>query len=325
MNAKEKVLAMLSGKQPVSVINGWEPFELMMNPVTIAMSPVRPGEVTVDAWGVHMHLPEGQPGVMPLEGDLVVCPDVERWKEVIHAPNVAGMSFDWTPFIRQQEAARAQGKLSMTMVPVGNFELLRNLLGFENCLINLLEELEIVQEIVDCIVDYRMECYKQICENLHPDALLQHDDWGAKNSMLMSPSTWRELFKPGYKSMYDYLHEQGVIVIHHADSFLEPIVSDMEEIGIDIWQGVLPQNNIVKIQSQLKGSMILMGGIDAAKTDFPDATEEAVRAEVRHVCESYIPGGRFIPSITAGGPSSINGHIDPFIADEIARYAAEHA
>ena len=322
MTPKEKFLAMLSGETPVSVINGWEGFEFMMNPVTIAVSPLVPGHTVVDAWGVHMSWPEGQPGAMPLEGDKLVCPDIEDWKEVLHKPDVAAMTFDWAPFLGQQEAARAQGKLTLTLVPVGNFELLRNMTGFENCLINLIEEPEIIKNIVDMIVDYRMECYKQICENLHPDILFQHDDWGSKNSMFMSPALWREIFKPGYKKLYDYLHSQGVIVMHHADSFLEPIIADMEEIGIDIWQGVLPQNDIVKIQGQLK-HMLLFGGIDAAKTDYPGAPEDAVRAEVRRACETYIPGGHFIPAVTAGGPTSINAHIDPIIADEIARFAAE--
>lgn len=325
MTPKEKVLAMLSGKRPVSVINGWEAFEFMMNPVTLAMSPLCPGSTVVDAWGVHMTWPEGQPGVMPMEGEYIVCSDVEDWKEVLHAPDVAHMEFDWTPFLGQQAAARAQGKLSLTMVPVGNFELLRNLTGFENCLCSLLEEPEIMREIADYITDYRMECYKQICENLHPDILFQHDDWGAKEAMLMHPDVWREIFKPGYQRLYSYLHEQGVIIMHHSDSFLEPIISDMEELGIDIWQGALPQNNIVKLQSQLKGNMIIMGGIDASKIDFADASEEQVRTEVRHVCETYIPGGHFIPAVTAGGPGSIHPHIDPIIADEIARYAAEQS
>lgn len=322
MTPKEKLLAMLSGEQPVSVINGWEGFEFMMNPVTLAVSPLWPGHTVQDAWGVHMSWPEGQPGSMPLEGDLLVCPDIENWKDVLHKPDVASMQFDWAPFQGQQAAAHAQGKLTVTLVPVGNFELLRNLTGFENCLCNLLEEPELTQEIVDLIVDYRMECYKQICENLHPDILFQHDDWGAKDSMFMSPNTWREIFKPGYKRLYDYLHSQGVMIMHHADSFLEPIIGDMEELGIDIWQGALPQNDIVKIQSQLK-HMVLFGGIDAAKTDYPGAPEEAVRAEVRRACETYIPGGRFIPAVTAGGPTSINAHIDPIISDEIARFAAE--
>ena len=59
------------------------------------------------------------------------------------------------------------------------------------------------------------------------------------------------------------MKDHGVIVIHHADSFCEPIVEDMVDIGIDVWQGVLPENDIVKLQKQLDGRMTLMGGIDA--------------------------------------------------------------
>lgn len=323
MTAKEKLLAMLSGEKPVSVINSWEPFELLMNPVMMAMLPIRPGTTVKDAWGVTMSWPEGQPGVMPLEGEYVVCPDIDKWREVLHAPDVANMTFDWAPFAVKQEEIRAKGKLSMTMVPVGNFELLHNLLGFENCLMSLLEDPETMQEIVDYIVEYRMACYKLICENLHPDVLLQHDDWGSKNALFMNPAIWREIFKPGYQRMYDYLHEQGVIVMHHADSNLEAIAGDLEELGIDIWQGVLPENDIAKIQANLKGNMILMGGIDASKTDYEGAPEEAVREETRRVCQSFIPGGHFIPSITSGGPGSIHAHIDPIIADEISRYERE--
>ncbi len=327
MSPKEKLLAMMHGEKADSVINGWEPFEFMMNPVTLACSPLAPGSTVKDAWGVTMSWPEGQPGVMPLEGEYTVCPDVEAWKEKLKAPDVANMKFDWAPFLGQQEAARANGKLTLTLVPVGNFELMHNLLGFENCLMNLLMEPEIMYEIMAYIADYRMECYKQIVENLHPDVLFQHDDWGAKENLLMNPDIWREIIKPFYKKLYDYLHDNGVMVMHHADSFLEPIIPDMVELGIDIWQGALPQNDIIKIQSQLKelgSNMILMGGIDAAVVDKKDCPEDLIRAEVRRACSTYIPGGHYIPAVTGGGPGSIHGEIDPVIADEIAKFAKEY-
>lgn len=38
--------------------------------------------------------------------------------------------------------------------------------------------------------------------------------------------------------------------MHHADSYLEPIVEDMAEIGVDIWQGVLNTNNIKAISEK---------------------------------------------------------------------------
>ena len=127
--------------------------------------------------------------------------------------------------------------------------------------------------------------------------MFSHDDWGSKNSLFMSPETWREFIKPQYIKTYRYMKDHGVIVIHHADSFLEPIVEDMVDLGIDVWQGVLPQNDIPALQKQLDGRMTLMGGIDA-RIDRQDSTEEEIRKETRRACETYGPGGGFIPALT---------------------------
>lgn len=68
--------------------------------------------------------------------------------------------------------------------------------------------------------------------------------------------------------------------MHHADSYLEPIVEDMAEIGVDIWQGVLNTNNIAAISQKVGDRMLLMGGIDSV-IDREDATEEEIRKETR--------------------------------------------
>ena len=159
-------------------------------------------------------------------------------------------------------------------------------------------------------------------ENLHPDAILSHDDWDSKTSLFMQPDTWREFFKAPYKKLYDYLHANGVLVVHHSDSFCEPIVEDMVDIGIDVWQGVLPTNDIVKISGQLDGRMALMGGIDSV-VDREDASEEEIRTEVRRCLKEYGELGHFIPSHTYGGPGTIYPHVEPIIFDEIDRYNKE--
>ena len=103
------------------------------------------------------------------------------------------------------------------------------------------------------------------------------------------------------KKLYGYLHEQGVIIMHHADSHLELIASDLEDIYIDIWQGALPQNDLPKIQKNIKGNMIIMGGIDAAVVDHRQVDEKVIRAEVGRACREYVPGGHFIPCLTVWG------------------------
>jgi uroporphyrinogen-III decarboxylase len=116
--------------------------------------------------------------------------------------------------------------------------------------------------------------------------------------------------------VYKYLKEHGVIIMHHADSFMEQIIEDMVELGIDIWQGVLPRNDIKRLQTQLAGRMTLMGGIDSAIVDRPDSTEEEIRDHVREVCETFAPAGHFIPCITYGVPGTIYPQADRVINDK---------
>jgi hypothetical protein len=138
--------------------------------------------------------------------------------------------------------------------------------------------------------------------NMRPEVILSHDDWGSKTKLFMSPEVWREFIKPEYVKMYGYLKEQGVIIMHHADSFLEPIVGDMVELGIDIWQGALPENDLVRLQQETDGGITFMGGTAASVIDRADSTEEEVRAEVLRACKAYAPLGHFIPAATYGGP-----------------------
>ena len=119
------------------------------------------------------------------------------------------------------------------------------------------------------------------------------------------------------------MKDHGVIVMHHADSFMEPIIEDMVDLGIDIWQGTLPQNDIPKLQKQLNGRMTLMGGIDASIVDRVESTEEEIRKEVRRACEEYAPHGHLIPCITYRGPGCLFPHVDSIIDDEIEKYNKE--
>lgn len=204
----------------------------------------------------------------------------------------------------------------------GIFEQLHMLMTFEDTLMNFLLEPEAMHELIDVICEYRLTYMKLVVENLHPDCIVSHDDWGAKDSLFMSPEVWREFFKEPYRKLYDYLHSQGVIVMHHADSYLEPIVEDMAEIGVDIWQGVLNTNNIAAISQKVGDRMLLMGGIDSV-IDREDATEEEIRKETRRACEEYGNLKGYWPGITYGGPGTIYPHVEEIVIDEINRYNEE--
>lgn len=139
-----------------------------------------------------------------------------------------------------------------------------------------------------------------IFERLHPDIIFFHDDWGSKRSVFLSPDLWRRLIKPPQAEIVEAAHGCGMLFLHHADCFCQPLVQDMVEIGIDIWQGAIPQNDIVEIQRMTGGKLCMVGGVDGQKIDVENISEAEIRAEVRRAVDTYCPGGRFYPSIANG-------------------------
>ena len=281
------------------------------------------GTDSYDRWGTLISFPEDQPAAVPIvTPENQVIQDIERWQEFVKVPDLrANCSEGWED-ARQNKAAIPEGYLSMTIMGTGIFEQLHMLMTFEDTLMNLLMYPEEMHGIIEAVTEYRLEYMRLIVENLHPDAILSHDDWGSEHSLFMHPDTWRTFFKAPYKRLYDYLHSQGVLVVHHGDSFCEPIAEDMAEIGIDIWQGVLPTNDIVRLTRELDGRLALMGGISSV-IDRADSTEEEIRTEVRRALLSYGDLPHFIPSYTYGGPGTIFPHVLPVIHDEIERYNRE--
>ncbi|MEA4966413.1 MAG: uroporphyrinogen decarboxylase family protein [Oscillospiraceae bacterium] len=288
----------------------------------------RPGmPPTPDRFGTTILWPEGQFAAMPhVTEENKAIPDITEWKKSVVFPDLLEVCGDpamWESYVEQVAKIDRSNTLVMAFMPTGVFERLHFLMGMEDALVNFLMEPEAMKELCDAVGEYRYQYAKLIVDYMKPDIMLTHDDWGAKKSMFISPDTWREFIKPTYVKQNQYMKEHGVIVMHHADSFMEPIVEDMVELGVDIWQGTLPENDIVKLQKQLAGRMTLMGGIDASIVDRADSTEEEIRREVRRACETYAPGGHYMPCITYGGPGCLFKHVDPIINDEIKKFNHE--
>lgn len=281
-----------------------------------------------DRWGTTIIWPADSDGNMPhVTEETKVIKDITCWRDFVKVPDlIANCSADaeWEEYFKRIEAMDRDNQIFAMLAPTGVFERLHFLMGFEDTFVNLLMEPEAMEDLCEAICEYRMKGFKLMVEHAKPELFLSHDDWGTKTSLFMNPDLWREFIKPQYEKIYGYLHEQGILIMHHSDSFLEPIIEDMVDLHIDVWQGVLPQNNVKVIQKKLDGRMALMGGIDAAIVDRPDSTEEEIRAETKRVLEEYCPAGNFIPCITYGGPGTVYPQADIFINDEIDKFNREH-
>ncbi len=282
------------------------------------------GTNSYDAWGTYIMFPDDAPAAVPLvTAENQVIKDICEWRKYVKVPDLIGKCSDgWETAIENEKAIDHEKYLTTVVMGTGIFEQLHMLMTFEDTLMNMLEEPEAMQELIEVICEYRLTYMKLICEHLHPDLIISHDDWGSKTSLFFSADTWRKLFKEPYRKLYDYLHSQNVIVMHHGDSFMEPIVEDMVEIGVDIWQGVLPTNDYKAISEKVGDKMLLMGGIDSV-IDREDATEEEIRKETRRALNEYGELKGFWPGHTYGAMGTIYPHVEPIIIDEINKYNME--
>lgn len=283
------------------------------------------GTDSYDPWGTFIHFGVDEPAAIPIvTQENQVIPDLAQWDQYLKVPDLEANCADGWEAVRAQKDAIDQDRfLSAVIVPTGIFERLHMLMTFEDTLMGFLLEPEAMHGLIDAITEYKLTYLRLIVENVHPDAIISHDDWGTQKSLFFSKEVWERFFREPYRKLYGYLHDNGVIVIHHSDSFLEPIAQECKEIGIDVWQGVIPSNDIVRLGSELKGSLGLMGGIDSI-IDRKDASREAIRAEVRRACDAYghVPG--FWPGMTYGGPGALFPGVYDAVAAEISQYNLDH-
>lgn len=324
MTPRENYMALHDHGKPEHFVNQYEAFGFSFDPLIMKIVGNRKqGTDSIDPWGVTIRWPMGVPAGIPhITEETKVIKDITEWKKYVHAPSLEMPKEAWDKAREMTKSFDRNKQLLTCFMATGLFEQSHYLMGFEDTLMNLLLEPEAMGELLDYILEWKMEYAHLIIENLHPDVILSHDDWGAKDRLFMQPDTWRELFKPRYAKLYGYIKSQGVQVVHHADSYCREIANDMIDVGIDVWQGVLPSNNIPALQKELKGDLLLMGGLDAGKIDVEGWTREMIADEVAKACREYYPGGGFIPCITYGTPESVFPGVFETITEEINKQSA---
>ena len=299
MTPRENVMAIYNREQPDAYIDIMSAVTLLPDPVLL--SDHAPEGITEyqDSWGVSYILAPGAPGPHPhVTPENAVIKDITRWREQVKFPSLDNL--DWSQAKAVSDSVDRTEKMTCVMFAGGIFERSHHLQGMQTALMNYMLEPEATAELLRAIADWKIAYIHQMGREVHPDIIFYHDDWGSKQNLFLPPNLWRELIKPLQKEIADAIHEEGMIYMHHADCICEPIVEDMVEIGIDIWQGCIAQNNIVSIQERTGGKLAISGGIDGPAIDTPMTTEAEIRAEVHRAMDTYLPRGRFFPGIPNG-------------------------
>jgi len=328
MNLKEAFLSVMRNEKPLQWMGyGFEPFpkskfHMVIDPISIWDILQFSGEAVIDNWGGTLRfMPEkGDPGIIPIVNDEnKVIKDITKWRDYVCFPEIP--TLDWSAAKQQVDAIDRDTTFVAVPTFRGLLERAHCLMPFEEVLVTLYEEPEFLNEFFGAYADWKLKVIEQLIDNLNPDILHSHDDWGSKDSLFMSPAKFRELLKPHYMRIYDYVKKRGVLIQHHTDTYGMGLEVDMVEMGIQMWQGVMASNDIQQIKKNTGGKLMLIGGIEQTVIDKEDATEEIIRAEVRRAIDLNAPGGLYLPCIPS--IECINEHVTPIAIDECNRYGAE--
>lgn len=226
------------------------------------------------------------------------CPplidDIENWKDQVTFPNLD--STDWEKCGKEETANwDRKNRVSMMMLENGIFERTQHLLGFENALVDMLAEPEAYGELADAITDFKCRVLEIIGTYYKPDIVMCHDDYGTNKSMMMSPEVWRETFKPRVKRLVDTAHKYGMFYEHHSCGYIEPIIGDMVEIGVDSINPLQICNDLPAIKKKYGGKITLCGGFDSqGRLDNRDIPKKMIREDVKRAYDTLAPGGGYV-------------------------------
>ncbi|MFQ5812159.1 MAG: uroporphyrinogen decarboxylase family protein [Anaerolineae bacterium] len=191
---------------------------------------------------------------------------------------------------RQVQALHTRGLAAGGNLPhLGGelFEAAWRLRGLENFLIDLLERPTWAHFLLDQLADLACRNAETLA-HAGVDVLALDDDVGMPGTMIISPATWREFFKPRMATIIQaaQIIKPDLRVLYHSDGYFEPIVGDLMEIGVNAINPLQPDHmDAARIRRRF-GPRLALWGTVGHHTTFSFAGPDDIRREVKHRIET---------------------------------------
>ena len=109
------------------------------------------------------------------------------------------------------------------------------------------------------------------------DAVMFAEDWGTQDRLLVSPRTWRKIFKPGFLRLCSLAHEHDLYVFMHSCGYIHEVIGDLIETGINVLQLDQPRlMGVERLADEFGGKVTFWSPVDIQKVL---QTRDAARIE----------------------------------------------
>lgn len=168
------------------------------------------------------------------------------------------------------------------------FETAWYLVGMEKLLVDLIMEPPYLEPLLDRIMEINTEIGKELIR-IGADLIWCGDDFGTQTGMIMDPETWRRLFKPRIRFMFEQFREVNpdIRIAWHSCGAIRDIVPDFIELGLDFLNPLQPMAAGMEpegLVGDFGNNIGFFGGI-CVQDLLPNGTPEQIRSEVRRRAE----------------------------------------
>ena len=191
----------------------------------------------------------------------------ERWEEA--KARMKTYHEDRIPWQRLKDEYpkwQAEGRFTQLVVWFGFDVAHSRMTGTENMLIGMYEEPDWVKDIFETYLTTSLDlCQKILDAGYKFDGIFWYDDMGYKGSPFFSPSAYRELLKPYHKRAVDWAHERGMVTELHSCGFIEPLLPDIVETGVEMLNPLEIKAGMdpFKLKALYGDKLAFRGGINA--------------------------------------------------------------
>jgi uroporphyrinogen decarboxylase len=224
------------------------------------------------------------------------------WSALVHSPwdHAADEGF-WETLREQTKVLRAStdGAL-MLAVGCNLFEWGTFLRRIDNFLMDLVVDTANVERLLDALLEVHFEMLDKTLAAVGDlvDIVRFGDDLGMDNGPLMSPDTYRTIFKPRHAALNAYVHEHSELkTFLHSCGSLYDLLPDIIETGVDIINPVQISARDMepeKLKAEFGADITFWGGGADTRVVLPKGSPEEVRDHVRRNIETFAPGGGFV-------------------------------
>lgn len=225
-----------------------------------------------------------------------------HWSALVHSPWDHAAEDDFWDQLRQRTLALRQRSDRAIMIVAGCnlFEWGTFLRRIDNFLVDLVGQPAEVERFLDALMERHLQTLEDICRVVGDvaDIIRLGDDLGMNSGPLMSPQTYRRLFKPRHKVLCDNIKANSNLhILLHTCGSIYKLIPDLLEAGFEILNPVQTNAQDMqpeKLKSEFGAEVTFWGGGADTRSVLNYGTPPEVKDHVRRNIEILAPGGGFV-------------------------------